>query len=369
MTGEAMTAEQLQRLLNAGAPVAVLDIRTAAEFAEWAIPSSVHVDVYDALKAGDKRALAGLDLAPDIPVVTVCGAGVTAALATEQLRERGLHAFTLAGGLRAWSLAWNTAEVPLAGSAASVLQIRRTGKGCLSYLIGADGEAIAIDAALDPKVYARLADERGWRITHVIDTHVHADHLSRSAQLARLVGAKLVMPATNRLAYPFQPARDGDAIVAGQARLEVIATPGHTAESTSYLLDGRALFTGDTLFLAGVGRPDLGAQAEEAHARAGALYHSLRRVVALPDATVVLPGHTSEPVPFDSVPVMATLADVRANVPALEFFEADFVAWILARIPPTPPNHLRIIEHNEAGEFPAGDPTELEAGANRCAIS
>ena len=215
----------------------------------------------------------------------------------EQLRARGYDAMSLSGGMKAWSLAWNSAVVPVAESAATVIQVRRTGKGCLSYLIGDDGEAAVIDPSLPPEVYQRLAAERGWVIRHVLDTHVHADHLSRSRALAAAAGATLHLPQQRRVAFAYAPIRDGDLLRVGASQIVALRTPGHTMESTCYLLDGRALFTGDTLFLAGVGRPDLEASAGEARARAGLLHDSLQRLLTLPAETLVLPGHTSVPAP------------------------------------------------------------------------
>jgi glyoxylase-like metal-dependent hydrolase (beta-lactamase superfamily II)/rhodanese-related sulfurtransferase len=362
-------ADELRGLLDRHAPLTVLDVRPTAERAEWAIPGSIHVDAYDALKAGDPEALAAVEIPLDRPVVTVCGAGKTSQTAAVQLRARGIEARSLTGGMKGWSLAWNDAEIPVPSETARIVQVRRTGKGCLSYLIGSDGEAAVIDASLDPAVYHELAARHGWTIAHVLDTHVHADHLSRSRALADVTGATLHMPETDRVAYPFAPVRDGDAIAVGSARLVALRTPGHTAESTSYLLDGLALFTGDTLFLEGVGRPDLEADAWEARTRAGLLWSSLRRLAALPPETVVLPGHTSRPVAFDAKPIAASLRDVTEWVPSLRLAEVAFVETILARIPPTPPNHTAIVAFNEAGELPPGDPTDLEAGANRCAVS
>ena len=112
-----------------------------------------------------------------------------------------------------------------------------------------------IDASVEPAVYVGLAEERGWRMRHVLDTHVHADHLSRSRRLVEMVGAKLYMPEGAPVSFPHAALADGDAVGVGSSSLTAIRTPGHTAESTSYLLDGRALFTGDTLFLSAVGRP------------------------------------------------------------------------------------------------------------------
>lgn len=360
---------EMRALLESGRPVTVLDVRRADVRAEWAIPGSVHVDAYDALWAGDTAALSGIDLPRDRPVVTVCGAGKISVVAMEQLRARGYDARSLVGGMKAWSLAWNTAEIAVPGSGATVVQVRRTGKGCLSYLIGSDGVAAAVDAALDPAVYVELAEQRGWRITRVLDTHVHADHLSRSRALAESTGSTLHLPAQERVAFPFAPVNDGDVIEVGGARLSALRTPGHTTESTTYRLDGTALFTGDTLFLAAVGRPDLEAGAGEARERARLLHRSLTRLAALPGEVLVLPGHTSEPVAFDGEPIVGTLAEVLGRVELLRLPEEAFVEAILGRLPPTPPNHGAIVAFNEAGELPAGDPTELEAGANRCAVA
>jgi glyoxylase-like metal-dependent hydrolase (beta-lactamase superfamily II) len=363
------TVEDLRAQLAQGAPVTMLDIRKTVDHAEWAIPGSRHVDTYDALKANDPNALAAIDLPVDKPIVTVCGAGKVSLIAAEQLRRRGLMALSLAGGMKSWSLAWNSATVDVGDNSAQVIQVRRTGKGCLSYLIASNGAAAVIDPALEPEVYLSLAQENGWQITHIFDTHIHADHLSRARQLATARGATLYLPAQQRVAYPFHAIGDGDVISIGAARLKVLHTPGHTLESVCYLLDDQALFTGDTLFLAGVGRPDLEANAEEARQRAHLLYHSLQRLLTLADATLVLPGHTSEPVAFDGVALAAPLAAVRQRVALLQAAEKGFVESLLARIPPAPPNHARIVAWNESDQYFTDDPTELEAGANRCAVS
>jgi glyoxylase-like metal-dependent hydrolase (beta-lactamase superfamily II) len=368
-TDLAIEPKTLRSWLDAGRPVTLLDVRPTAERAEWFIPGSLHVDAYDRLKARDPDALTAVDLPADAPVVTICAAGGTSLIAAEQLRARGVEALSLAGGMRAWSLAWNTAEVAVAGSTATVLQVRRTGKGCLSYLVGADNVAAVIDPSLDPAVYRDLARQHGWRISHVLETHLHADHLSRARQLAEQAGATLALPAAHRLAAPFAPLHDGDSVALGAARLTVRDTPGHTPESVTYQLDDAALFSGDTLFLAAVGRPDLHADPEGARRKAHALYASLQRLLAMPPEMLVLPGHTSAPVAFDSVPIVATLAEVRRATPLLAADEHTFVTTILGRIPPTPPNHAQIIALNEQGASLPTDPTELEAGANRCAIA
>ena len=365
MPDNSISTEELRELLATGQPVTVVDIRTPAD-REWWIPGSVPVDAYDAVKSGGLGSLAGLDLGSG-RVVTVCGAGRTAATATELLRARGVHAVTLEGGMRAWSLAWNTAEATISDH--QVVQVRRTGKGCLSYILGSGSEAVVIDASVDPAVYDRLLRERGWRLVAVLDTHIHADHLSRSRALAQREGAELWLPAQNRSRHPFRPVAEGDRIPFGSAALVAWHTPGHTAESTTYVLDDAAAFTGDTLFLRGVGRPDLeGGADDESASRARLLHQSIRRVLALPDAALVLPGHVSEPIPFDGRLLATTVGQIRDNVSLARLTANEFVEAVLDRIPTSPPNHSVIVELNERGELP-DDPGELEAGANRCAVA
>jgi len=364
-----IAVDTLRTWLEEQQPVTILDVRPTQDYAEWFIPGSIHVDAYDALKAHDPTALSGVELPADQLVVTVCGVGRTSQIAAEQLQARGVRALSLEGGMQAWSLAWNTAEVHFDDRTARVIQVRRTGKGCLSYLIGTGEEALVIDACLDPQVYLDLAKSQGWQITSVFETHIHADHLSRSRRLSERSGAMLFLPEQQRVSFPFTAMRDGDTLATPQLMLTALRTPGHTPESTCYLLNNALLFTGDTLFPTSIGRPDLEANEEQARGRATALYHSLHKLLALPAETVVLPGHTSTPIPFDGVPIVSTLAEIDEQVGMLHTTRETFVRTTLARIPPTPPNYQRIVRLNEAGMLPESDLTALEAGANRCAIA
>ncbi len=366
---EPIDVQTLRTWLEEGRPLTILDVRPRPDFAEWCIPGSIHVDAYDALKAHDPAALFDVDLPTDQPVVTVCGVGRTSQIAAEQLRARGLQALSLEGGMQAWSLAWNTAEIPLDDRSALVIQVRRTGKGCLSYLVGAGEEAFVIDASLDPQVYLDLAQHHGWKITRVLDTHIHADHLSRTRQLSERSGATIFLPDQQRVCFPFTAIRDGEMLATSSIQLRALHTPGHTMDSTCYLLNNHLLFTGDTLFPTGMGRPDLEADEQQARLRASALYHSLHKLLALPSDTLVLPGHTSSPVPFDGIPIATTLAEIDEEVGIIHATREMFVEQIMRNLPPTPPNYHQIVRFNEVGLVPISGVTDLEAGANRCAIS
>ena len=365
---EKIDVDTLRKWLAEGRPVTVLDVRAEEDRAQWSIPGSLHVDAYSALKEGRGGDLDGVEVPPDRPIVTVCNRGKISQIAAEQLQARGVPALSLEGGMQAWSLAWNTAEVPLPLWDARVLQVRRTGKGCLSYLVGCGDSAAVIDASLEPSVYVHLAESQGWRILYALDSHVHADHLSRSRMLAEHAGASLLMPAQHRVQFDFRPLSDGDAVRIGSVKISALRTPGHTAESTCYLLDDACLFTGDTLFLAAVGRPDLHANEEEARDRARSLFQSLGRLRKLSPHLLVLPGHASAPVPFDGVPLTATLEAVFSRLNERLLSEDAFVTRLLAHLPPAPPNYRQVVELNERGTLAGVDVTELEAGANRCAV-
>lgn len=363
---EYIDAGTLREWLEQNRPVTILDVRPDEDRAQWWIPGSVHVNAYEGLKAGKPGVLAEIELPSDRPVVTVCNLGRVSARAADVLAARGIAALSLAGGMQAWSLAWNTAEVTF--PKARIVQVRRTGKGCLSYVVVSGSEALVVDASLPPEVYLGLAAERGATIRYVLDTHIHADHLSRSRLLAEKSGAKVSLPRQDRVAFPYRPIETGSVLAVGEVVLRAIATPGHTMESTCYFINGQALFTGDTLFLAGVGRPDLHANAAESAARASHLYRSLHNLFDLAPDVLVLPGHTSEPVPFDRKVLAARLGDIAARLQPWLSSEQTFTERLLANLPDAPPNHLRILDLNEAGELPEGDVTGLEAGANRCAV-
>lgn len=358
----------LRSWLETGKEVSILDIRPIQERTEWFIPGSVYYNAYDKLKAKDPNALQGLHLDKTIPIVTICAGGKTSLIAAEQLNEQGFEAYSLQGGMKEWSLSWNTAKLSFPDF--EIIQFRRTGKGCLSYLVVSNKEAIIVDASLPLEAYQDVLEKERLTLKHVIETHIHADHLSRSKQLAESNNnATLNLPAPNKVNFDFIPVTGTTFFQVGNISIKAIQTPGHTVESTSYLIDDEVLLTGDTLFINGVGRPDLKANNDEAMQRSKMLYQSLQKLLALDENLIVLPAHTSQPIDFDNIPIQTTIGNIKKTVAMLQLKEEEFINTILQRIPPTPANYLSIVEKNIKGDFRDINPVDLEAGANRCAIS
>ena len=357
----------LQQWLATGKKVNVLDIRPKNEWTEWYIPGSIYFDVYDKLRAKDSGVLEKLYIDKSIPVVTVCAGGKTSLMAAELLRDYGFEAYSLKEGMKGWSLSWNTAIISFPGF--EVTQLRRTGKGCLSYIISSNQEAVVVDASLPVEVYEQILKENNLTLKYVIETHIHADHLSRSRQLALRNNAPLYLPVPNKVNFEFLPIDPAIPLQVGSISMAGIQTPGHTLESTSFLVNENLALTGDTLFINGVGRPDLKSNTEETVLKATMLYESLQKLLALPGSIIVLPAHTSKPVDFDNKPIQTSLGDIKKNVSILQLNEEEFIKTLLQRIPPTPDNYLSIVEKNLKGDFSDINPIDLEAGANRCAIS
>lgn len=356
---------QLQQRLRSDDPVQVLDIRGRDAHDEWRVPGSRHL-AWDEGTPPDCSRVSGEE-----PVVVVCASGNASVDAAREIRDRcDVDARSLAGGMARWSFAWNAAELTDPDSALSVVQLRRTGKGCLSYLVGSGDEALAVDPALGPSVFGREAERRGWEITGVLETHLHADHVSRGRALARSAGAAHYLPDGVGTEFDHRTLADGDTVPVGTTEVAALETPGHTSAGLTYRA-GDFLLTGDTLFLGSVGRPDLEARGDREQARGHArlLYRSLSRLLDLDDDLTVFPAHTSEPVAFDGEPVAASLAEVRDRVAVPELDEDEFVRELVGGIPATPPNYERIVALNERGELPEEELVELEAGANRCAAN
>jgi len=367
-----ISSNELKAKLEAGHALEIVDIRETDAYHEWHIPGSTNVPVNNALKSRRDHALADRagSLPKDRPIVTVCRAGVISQRATAVLDSLGFDVVSLTGGMRSWGAVWTEARIPLAkADGALLIQVRRNGKGCLSYVLGSSGEAAVVDPSVSCEAYTRIADREGLTIKRVLETHVHADHLSRARDLCRLTGAELVLARNDRVVFDHTSVEDGDVLTVGDLQIRVLATPGHTGESVCYLVGEEALLSGDTLFVDAVGRPDLEHGDHGAESAARMLYASLREGLLgrVPDRVAICPAHHGKPIALDGRPVRSTVGELRSGLELLGRGEEEFVGRILNSLTAKPPNHERIIAINEGRERLDVDPLDVEAGPNRCA--
>lgn len=357
---QTMTTQELAARLGTKESPVVVDVREPDEFASWSIPGSVNIPV----AAVEKN----LDKLRNGEVVVVCASGRRSTLVTEQLRGAGIGVRNLLGGMGAWADTYD--HVTFSAASATVVQIRRRGKGCLSYVVGANGEALVIDPTAELEEYLSIAKENGWTIRHIVDTHLHADHFSGARALREATGATLYLSKAEPYAYEFAPLLGDDAIqVGGDAGVTVraIAAPGHTEGSTIYLLENAVVFTGDILFVDGIGRPDL---ADKADLFAQHLYDTLHNVILeLPDEVQVCPGHYGDNVSvLPDTPVSAKLGTLRGYEP-FSFDRNHFVTWATSRASVRPPNYQEIILSNLGRrELSDQERHDLEMGPNRCSL-
>ena len=243
-------------------------------------------------------------------------------------------------------------------------QLLNDSTACASYLFGCKTHSRL--AVVDPHIdlvdeYIAVAEAQEAPIVAVLDTHVHADHVSGVAELAQRTGAVAYRPAGSGAEFEHVPLADGEKVILGNTEIEAIATPGHAPAHHTYLVTDRVrgdepwfVLTGDSLLVGDAGRPDLHAHGEHAAEElARALYRSLTgRLLTLPDHLLVYPGHYSGSVCGRGLSAhpASTIGFERRFNPALQAEGEDaFVAAILENLPPAPEHQAAIVAANLAG--------------------
>jgi hydroxyacylglutathione hydrolase len=228
----------------------------------------------------------------------------------------------------------------------------------LSYIFGCGSchVCIAVDPVLgDEQWFIDEAAKQDVKITHVIDTHVHADHFSGGRKLAELTGARYCLHESNsaRVKYPFEALKDGQRIEVGNVFVDVLHTPGHTPDSICLVVTDKRraeapwfVLTGDTLFVGSAGRPDLAGKETE---MAGQIYDTLhQRLMTLPAEVELYPGHTSGSVcgAGMSGKPMSTIGFEKRWNPMLAMDRNAFVTALTETIPPRPAEMDRMVAYN-----------------------
>jgi hydroxyacylglutathione hydrolase len=252
--------------------------------------------------------------------------------------------------------------------------IETSGLGDRSYLVTAEATAVVVDPQRDIDRLLTAAADRGARITHVLETHIHNDYVSGGLELARATGAEYVVPAGEAVEYESRPVADGDVIDAGPIQLRALHTPGHTHHHVSYVLsdtdsDVVGVFTGGSLLHGSTGRTDLLGD-EHTEELTHAQFHSVRRLVdELPSVAEVYPTHgfgsfcAATPADGDS----STIGQQRESNPALTQDEETFVAELLAGLAEYPAYYAHMGVINRRGPAPVdlSAPKPVDAGELR----
>ncbi len=363
-----ITAAELEREIASEAPIAVVDVRTPEQYAEWHITTghAPLVNVPAEELAADPTRLT--QAAAGREVRLICNRGKTSLQAARALADAGVRVTSVAGGMVAWSQLLVSQEVP-GTDAATVMQFRRESRGCLSYLVAVGGAALVVDPAVIIAPYREVADRLGVVIRDVVDTHVHADHLSGAHALCAATGATrhVGLGAIARGVAPddVHALVDGDELLGGVVRVREL--PGHTSDNIGLIVGATALIAGDSLFAESVARPDLEADDSGIDDATKQLYHTIHeRILPLGDDVLLLPCHY--PGGRRSEPIAPRLGDVRSAVAFLvELGLEEFVVEVRRAMPPRPANYTDIIAAN-LGQAD-GDLAGLEVGANNCAAS
>jgi len=405
-TGSSQEIEpnELKKKIDNHENIFILDVRTPQEYESWKLSYDKHDNPklipIDRLFLNDSNLLK--EIPKDKEIVTVCAHGNRSLMAARLLNQLGYNVKSVKGGMAGWNKVYDVAEVAVPKEAPfRIWQIRRISKGCMGYIVSSKEDSTAV--VIDPsrKIYEaflKVAKENELKIIKIIDTHQHADHVSGVAKLAKAITAETNSKA---LAYfssleeynsenseiNINYIKNEDQIeITKKISLRAIHTPGHTNGSMSFFIEYyddtdvkkstqdylqySCLFTGDTLFVDSVGRPDL---REEAGKYALLLYQTYhQKIVKLPENTVVLPAHfNGNSIALKhGVPISDTIGSIKKKMKLLSMTEDEFVHFVTDALPSGPMNYKTIIDINKKMlPYDGMEMPDLEAGPNSCAVS
>lgn len=369
-----MTAKEVtQKVINKES-LFILDVRNEDAFRDWKVEGLhfeyLNIPYFDLLDGVEEI----LDQIPaEREVLVVCAKEGSSVMVADMLSEAGRDVSYLKGGMKAWSEYLEPVKIGDLKDGGAIYQFVRIGKGCLSYMVVSNGEAAIIDAARMTEVYTSFAESIGAAITHVMDTHLHADHISGGREIAEKTGAVYWLPPkdASEVTFTYEALEDGRRITIGNTAIQIQAlySPGHTIGSTSFVVDSQYLLSGDILFIDSIGRPDLAGLAED---WVGDLRETLyKRYRELSEDLIVLPAHFMiiEELNEDGS-AAKKLGTLFAENHGLNISdEEEFRSMVTGNLPPQPNAYQEIRKTNMGRMTPDEEQQrEMEIGPNRCAI-
>lgn len=371
-----ISAEAITKKILKKEPFFILDVRNEDAFQDWKIEGDtithLNVPYFDLLDGVE-------DIQEQLPtdqqILVVCAKQGSSEMVADLLEEAGFtDVVVLEGGMKSWSEYLHPVKLGDLKDGGVIYQFVRIGKGCLSYYIESNGEALIIDPVRMTEAYTTFANQRNAQIKFVIDTHLHADHISGGRLLKEKVGATYYLPPddTEEVQFDFEALEEGNDILVGHTKVQAqpLYSPGHTIGSTSIIVDDTYLMTGDILFVESIGRPDLAGKAED---WVGDLRETLYdRYKQLDQDLMVLPAHFGNHKEVnDNGQVLARLGDLYKDNEGLNMQdEEEFRRAVSENLPPQP-NAYQEIRHTNMGKITPEneEQREMEIGPNRCAIN
>ncbi len=377
MTIHPFTAKDLFDWLTTGKKFLLLDVRNNEEFGRFKVEGPSPIEMinvpYMEFIEHETESVAKVPKGKNIRIV--CAKEGSAKYVGEILSGNGHEDV---GYLLEGIYAWGNLLAPVKvnpGSDYDLYQFRRPGKASLSYALSFNNEMMVFDPAKNIAAYQALAKERDCTISRVFETHRQADYISGSIALSKTVGAEIMAPEPDfsEATFSYLAVRDKDVYTFNQGgpSVEVIHTPGHTPGSTSYLIDGSYLISGDTVFIYSIGRPDLGGMVEDWSAM---LFKTMQeKLLKMDDALMVLPGHYMDWQEADAELVFtASLGKIKnLNAEIYRISELGvFTEFIKANIRKQPEEYAKIRQIN-AGLLEVDEPNAdyMDLGKNECAAS
>ncbi|ANX10988.1 hypothetical protein ABE41_003135 [Fictibacillus arsenicus] len=371
---KALTAKEVAKRVVEG-KMFILDVRNESDFKDWKIEGkdieSINRPYFDLIDGVEDV----LEHLPKEEVLVVCAKEGSSVMVAEMLDEAGIKdVYYLEGGMKAWSEYLLPVKIGDLKDGGSIYQFNRIGKGCLSYLVESNGEAAIIDSARTIEAYEDFAKENNIEIKHMIDTHLHADHISGGRRLAEKTNATYWLPPKDaeEVTFSYEALEEDKDITIGNTKIEIqpLYTPGHTIGSTSMIVDGQYLLSGDILFVDSIGRPDLAGKAED---WVSDLHDSLyNKYNNLSKDLIVLPAHFGKISELDEKgAVQAPLGELFEKNEGLNIESDDeFRRAVTENLPPQPNAYQEIRQTNMGKIDPTTDEQrEMEIGPNRCAIT
>ncbi|MEY8732252.1 MBL fold metallo-hydrolase [Peribacillus frigoritolerans] len=374
MTFKQMTAAEVSKKVINKTDLFILDVRNESDFNDWKIEGQnfefLNIPYFDLLDGVEEILV---QIPANKEILVVCAKEGSSVMVAEMLSEAGFDVFYLMGGMKAWSEHLEPVRIGELTNGAEIYQFVRLGKGCLSYMVVSNGEAAVIDSTRMIDAYLDFADDIGVKITHVLDTHLHADHISGGRRIAEATNAVYWLPPKDaaEVTFEYQPLESGNVITIGHTAIDIQAlySPGHTIGSTSFVVDQKYLLSGDILFIDSIGRPDLAGLAED---WVGDLRETLyTRYKELSEELIVLPSHFMiiDELNEDGS-VAKKLGSLFAENHGLNIAdETEFRELVTGNLPPQPNAYQEIRETNMGKIEPDDEKQrEMEIGPNRCAV-